>query len=93
MALDLVITVGAIGTVVLIVAWLWEAAENIKKRKVDLHLHFSVLYIIGNLALTLYSWWIQNFIFLTLGLFLLLAIIAETVYAVKVGGLKVRGKR
>jgi hypothetical protein len=88
MALDIVLTVGALGTIVLIVAWLWEARENIKNRKVDLHLHFSALYIIGNFLLTVYSWWIQNFIFLTLGLFLLLAIIAETAYAAKIGTVK-----
>ena len=88
MAVDTILVAGIIGAIVLIIAWIWETKEDVQRKKVDLHLHFSLLYIIGNLLLTLYSWWIQNFIFLTLGLFLLLAIVGETLYAIKVGGLK-----
>jgi hypothetical protein len=87
MAIDMVLAAGIIGAVFLIIAWIWETKENVQRKKVDLHMHFSVLYIIGNSLLVLYSWWIQNIVFFALGLFLLIAIVCETLYATKVGGL------
>lgn len=79
---------GLVGIAALIGAWVWETIEDIQKRKVSIHLHFSLLYIFGNIMLSAYSWSVHNTIYLVLSLFLLTAIIGETAYAIKVGGLK-----
>lgn len=79
---------GVIGTILLIIAWLWETVENIKRHKVSIHLHFSILYVFGNILLAAYAWWIHSMIFFVLGLFLLTAILGETLYAFKIGTLK-----
>lgn len=75
---------GVAGSILLIIAWAWEAWENIKSRKLTIHLHFSVLYIIGSVLLAIYAWCINSMIYFILGLFLLAAIIIETLYALKV---------
>ena len=85
MAIDATLAVGIIGTFALILAWLWETYEDIKEGKVNLHLHFSALYIFGNLLLTAYAWWINSMVFVVLGIFLFVAIVCETIYAIKVG--------
>ncbi len=81
-ALSLEILVGIIGSIVLIVAWLWETWENYERHKVSVHLHFSILYITGNLLLTWYSWQIHSMIFFVLSIILICAILGETIYAI-----------
>ena len=88
MGLNLEIIFGIVGIIALISAWLWETIEDVQKHKVSIHLHFSLLYIFGNIMLSTYSWYVHNMIYLMLSLFLLAAIIGETIYAFKVGGLK-----
>jgi len=87
--LSIELVFGIIGISALISAWLWETVENIQKHKVSIHLHFSLLYIFGNIMLSTYSWRVHNTIYLVLSLFLLAAIISETVYCIKTGGLKI----
>ncbi len=81
--MDLTLTLGIAGSVVLIIAWLIETAENIRKHKLVIHPHFAALYIIGNAALVYYSYAIENQVFFWLSVVLLLAIIGELCYSLK----------
>jgi len=74
------LTIGILGAIVLIVAWIWETYENIKKHKLSIHLHFAAMYIFGNVMLTVYAWMISNMIFFWLSIILLVAIAAELSY-------------
>ncbi len=74
------LTIGILGAIVLIAAWLWETYENIKKHKLSIHLHFAAMYIFGNVMLTVYAWMIPNMIFFWLNIILLIAITAELSY-------------
>lgn len=85
MAIASEIIVGIVGSILLIMAWTWETWENYKNHKVMIHLHFSFLYIAGNLLLTWYAWKINSMIFFVLSIILILAIIGETIYAVCCG--------
>ncbi len=76
------ILIGIIGSVVLVIAWVWETYEGYKKHNISVHLHFSVLYITGNLLLTWYSWRIHSMVFFILSIILICAIFGETIYAV-----------
>ncbi len=76
------ILIGIVGSVLLIIAWIWETWENYKKHKMSVHLHFSLLYIAGNLLLLYYSWQIHSMVFFVLSIILILAILGETIYAV-----------
>ncbi|MFH0868608.1 MAG: hypothetical protein V1839_00095 [archaeon] len=73
--------IGIAGAVLLICAWLWETYENVKKRKITIHLHFAVIYIFGNVMLAVYSWLISGYIFFWLSVFLLAAITGELLYS------------
>ena len=81
--MDISLIAGIIGTIVLIVAWAHETIENIRKRKLVIHPHFAVLYIAGNLLLTYYAYIIQSAVFFWLGIALLVAIIGELCYSLK----------
>jgi len=70
---------GIIGIVLLVAAWVWEAFE----KKISIHKHFAILYIIGISILTVYSWKIKDAIFFWLNTILLVAIILEFVYSLK----------
>jgi len=73
--------IGAVGTIILLSAWLIETYENIRKHKISLHAHFAVLYIIGVAILTIYSYHIRDPVFFWLNVILLAAIIAEFLYS------------
>ncbi len=74
---------GALGAAILVIAWAVETIENIRKRKLIIHPHFAVLYVIGNLLLTYYSYVAQSPVFFWLGIALILAIICELIYSLK----------
>ncbi len=82
MAIESEILIGIIGSVLLIIAWIWETWENYKKHKMSVHLHFSLLYIAGNLFLLYYSWQIHSMVFFVLSIILICAILGETIYSV-----------
>lgn len=86
---------GIFGTLALIVAWLWASYEDVKEHKRAIDLNFSILYIFGNALLLVYSWWLKNFVYIILQLFLVVAISVETMYALKQGrvGKKRRKKK
>lgn len=76
------VIIGIIGSIILVIAWVWETYENYEKHSVSVHLHFSILYITGNLLLTWYAWKINSPIFFVLSIILICAILGETIYAV-----------
>jgi hypothetical protein len=79
------VIVGIIGSILLIIAWIWETLESYEKHNISVHLHFSLLYITGNLLLTWYSWQIHSTIFFVLSIILIIAILAETIYSLAIG--------
>ena len=81
--MDLTLAVGIIGSVVLVIAWLIETAENIKKHKLIIHPHFAVLYLLGNGLLTYYSYAIGSQVFFWLSIVLMLAIVGELCYSIR----------
>jgi hypothetical protein len=81
--LEIELAIGIIGAVVLIIAWLWETWENVERHKITIHMHFAILYILGNAMLAVYSWMISNQIFFALSIIMLVAITAEISYAIR----------
>ncbi len=93
MDMSVVVTVGYLGTLVLILAWIWAAYKDAKEHKVAIDIDFSLLYIVGNSLLLLYAIWINNMVFIVLEIFLVAAIFIETVYAIKSGKRVHKSKR
>ena len=83
--LDLSLAIGIFGIVLLIAAWLWETYEDIRKHKMQIHTHFAVLYILGNVALVIYAWMIGSQVFFWLNVILITAVLFEVAYSFKLG--------
>jgi MtN3 and saliva related transmembrane protein len=81
--LSLNLAIGLFGVVLLIAAWLWETYEDIRKRKMQIHTHFALLYILGNVLLTIYAWLIASSVFFWLNVILITAVIFELAYSFK----------
>lgn len=58
--------VGIIGMLLIVIAWIPQTAENIKRKKTDLNPKFIILYLAGSLALLTYSIMIYDLVFIIL---------------------------
>ncbi|MBU3957824.1 MAG: hypothetical protein KKB25_02000 [Nanoarchaeota archaeon] len=78
------VVIGAVGGIVLILSWAYETFEAIKKHKSLIDLKFATMNIFGVLLLILYSWQIENAIFLYLNIILFSIELAEIAYSIAV---------
>ncbi|MEM4714348.1 MAG: hypothetical protein QXQ79_02295 [Candidatus Nanoarchaeia archaeon] len=84
---------GIVGSIAIIIAWLWETYESVSKHKLAIHSHFALTYIIALALLTFYSWAIKSKVFTALNLFLLFAILGEFIYSLKIKRINKHGKK
>ena len=80
----LTLMVGIIGAAVLVIAWLFEAVEGVRRHKRLIDLRFAFIYLVGVSVLVLYSWLIQDAIFIWLNAILLVAVILEIWYSMHI---------
>lgn len=78
------VVVGLIGGIALILSWAYETIEAVKRHKSLIDLKFAAMNIFGVLLLIVYSWQIENFIFLYLNVILFLIELAEISYSIAV---------
>ncbi|CUS77151.1 PQ-loop repeat-containing protein [Candidatus Kryptobacter tengchongensis] len=57
-------TLGLIGLVAIVVCWIPQTYESIKRGYTNMNLYFLLIYFIGSLSLTIYA--IGNYVFFTL---------------------------
>ncbi len=81
--MDITLLLGIAGSVVLILAWMIETIENVRKHKLVIHPHFAFLYLLGNGLLTYYAYMLASWVFFWLSVALMLAIIGELCYSLK----------
>jgi len=55
--------VGIIGMMLIVIAWLPQTIENIKKKKSDINIKFVIAYLIGSLILLVYALMINDLVF------------------------------
>lgn len=58
--------IGILGMILIVVAWIPQTIENIKKKRSDINIKFVIAYLIGSLILIAYSSMINDMIFLLL---------------------------
>ena len=80
----IVLAVGVIGAVFLILAWVFEAREAVRRHKSLIDLRFAFIYLVGVSVLVLYSWLIQDMVFTWLNTIILIAVLLEIWYSVHV---------
>ncbi|MCS7230178.1 MAG: PQ-loop repeat-containing protein [Candidatus Kryptonium sp.] len=59
-------TLGFIGLIAIVICWIPQTYESIKRGYTSMNLYFLLIYFIGSLSLTIYA--IGNFVFFTLNL-------------------------
>jgi len=74
---------GIIGSICIAIAWIPQIIEIIKTRHSHLNLGFASLYVVGSLALTIYSLQIKDIIFTFLNSFALLMGMIGLIYTIK----------
>ena len=60
------ILIGIIGMLLIVIGWIPQTIENIKRRKTDLNVKFIILYLAGSLTLLAYSIIINDLVFMLL---------------------------
>lgn len=85
------VLIGALGGMAIILAWLFETFEAVKRHKSLMDLRFSIMSVTGVFLLVIYSWQIGNAIFFYLNAVLLLIELVEISYSLAVK--KVHKKR
>ncbi|MCH7850924.1 MAG: hypothetical protein IH845_04750 [Nanoarchaeota archaeon] len=57
---------GILGVVLIVLGWIPETIEIIRKKKNNLNLKFNILYTLGSLFLVIYSIYINDLVFILL---------------------------
>jgi lipid-A-disaccharide synthase-like uncharacterized protein len=73
---------GIVGSVLILIAWLFETEESIRKHKSLVDLKFAFIYIVGIILLTIYSIEINEMIFVALNIALTVLIVFEILYTI-----------
>lgn len=76
--------IGALGGMAIILAWLFETFEAVKRHKSLMDLRFSIMSVTGVFLLVIYSWQIGNAIFFYLNAVLLMIELMEIAYSLAV---------
>jgi len=77
------IEIGIAGAILLLVAWLFETYESVKKHKALIDLKFAFIYIISTILLTVYAFQRNDNIFFSVNLCLIVLVLFEIFYTIK----------
>ncbi len=76
--------IGAIGALLILGSWLFQTIKEVKKHKSLVDLKFSLIYLVGVIFLSTYSYLVSDPVFLWLNIAILLTILGEIIYSVHV---------
>jgi len=81
---------GIAGGILLVIAWLLEMIDSIKKHKGLVDLKFAGIYFFGSLLLAIYAYQINDVVYLSLGIVLTSLVFFEIIYTVYAKKMKKR---
>lgn len=76
------IEIGIAGAILLLVAWLFETYESVKRHKALIDLKFAFIYIISTALLTVYAFQRNDNIFFSVNLLLIVLVLFEIFYTI-----------
>jgi lipid-A-disaccharide synthase-like uncharacterized protein len=76
------IEIGIAGAVLLLVAWLFETFESIKRHKALVDLKFALIYITSTILLTVYAYQRNDFVFFSVNICLIVLVLFEIIYTI-----------
>ena len=74
------LVIGIIGSVCVLIAWLFEAVESVREHKALVDLRFSSIYLAGIAILTVYSIMIKDPVYMFLNASILILVVCEIFY-------------
>jgi len=74
------IEIGIAGAILLLVAWLFETYESVKRHKALIDLKFAFIYIISTILLTIYAYSNNDFVFFSVNILLIMLVSFEIFY-------------
>jgi len=77
------IEIGIAGAILLLVAWLFETYESVKRHKSLIDLKFAFIYIISTILLTIYAYQNSDSVFFSVNLLLIILVLFEILYTIK----------
>jgi len=75
--------IGIAGAILLLIAWIFETYESIKKRKALVDLKFALIYITSTILLTVYAYQRNDIVFFSVNLCLIVLVLFEIFYTIK----------
>jgi len=75
--------IGIVGLVLLSIGWISETRKLIKEKRSKLDLKFTILYTLGSLCLVVYSFQINNLVFIILNGIVVLLSLFPLYYTIK----------
>jgi len=75
--------IGIAGAILLLIAWIFETYESIKKRKALVDLKFALIYITSTILLTVYAYQRNDVVFFSVNLCLIVLVLFEIFYTIK----------
>jgi len=76
------IEIGIAGGILLLVAWLFETFESVKRHKALVDLKFALIYITSTMLLTFYAYQNNDLVFFSVNLCLIILVLFEIFYTV-----------
>ena len=76
------IEIGIAGALLLLLAWLFETYESVKKHKALVDLKFAFIYITSTILLTVYAYQRSDFVFFSVNLCLIVLVLFEIAYTI-----------
>jgi lipid-A-disaccharide synthase-like uncharacterized protein len=76
------IEIGIAGAVLLLVAWLFETFESIKRHKALVDLKFALIYITSTILLTIYAFQRNDYVFFSVNICLIVLVLFEIFYTI-----------
>ena len=76
------IEIGIAGAILLLVAWLFETFESVKRHKSLIDLKFAFIYIISTILLAIYAFQRSDFVFFSTNICLVILVLFEIVYTI-----------
>jgi len=75
---------GIIGSVIILIAWMFEAEEAIRKHRSLIDLKFAVMYAVATFMLAVYSYQVNDAVFFWFQIGLFVIIMFEIVYSIRI---------
>jgi lipid-A-disaccharide synthase-like uncharacterized protein len=76
------IEIGIAGAILLVLAWLFETFESIKKHKSLIDLKFALIYLVSTIFLTVYAFQNNDIVFFGVNALLIILVLFEIMYTI-----------